>query len=60
MREGRLDTLTKLRDAWAEHGIPARFDIVPGAAHEKLKVTPTMLEFLQPYLNESGSVGEGE
>lgn len=60
VREGRLDTLTKLRDAWAEHGIPARFDIVPGAAHEKLRVTPTMLEFLQPYLHVSGNAGEGE
>jgi len=50
IREGRLDTLTKLRDSWAAEGIPARFDVVPGVGHETNKVLPAMLEFLQPHI----------
>ena len=48
MKEGRLDGLTKLRDSWKERGIEARFDVVPGVAHEGSKMSPTVLEFLLP------------
>jgi major membrane immunogen (membrane-anchored lipoprotein) len=48
IKEGRLDILTKLRDSWADKGIRAQLDVVPGAAHESAKALPYVLDFLEP------------
>ncbi|KAJ9612797.1 uncharacterized protein PV06_06584 [Exophiala oligosperma] len=48
MKEGRLTGLSRLRDSWEYLGINARFDLVPGVAHEAHKVVPTIQDFLGP------------
>ncbi|KAK5189696.1 hypothetical protein LTR96_009499 [Exophiala xenobiotica] len=52
MKEGRLDGLTRLRDSWKEHGVEANFDVVAGVAHEASKMSPTMMEFLLPLIED--------
>ncbi|KAK5452958.1 hypothetical protein LTS15_007107 [Exophiala xenobiotica] len=52
MKEGRLDGLTKLWDSWKQRVIEAKFDFVPGVAHEASKVSPTMMEFLLPLIED--------
>ncbi|KIV81814.1 hypothetical protein PV11_03968 [Exophiala sideris] len=49
---GRLDTLTKLRDSFQNHGINATLDIVPDMAHESIKALPMVLNFLQPQIGK--------
>ncbi len=52
MKEGRLDGLTKLRDSWKDRGIEARFDVVPGVAHDSSKMSSTVMEFLLPQIED--------
>lgn len=45
-RDTRIQRLRTLRRTWADHGIPARFDLVKGIAHRGLDVQPTVRAFM--------------
>ena len=46
-KRGRIGVLQDLQQNWSKHGIKSRFDIVEGAAHEFLKIQPTVIEWLK-------------
>ena len=41
----RPERLASLRDNFAEHGIAARFDLVPNTPHDGVKVVPVVEDF---------------
>lgn len=51
----RTDRLSELRENWSRHGIAARLDIVNGAGHSELAITPTVLTFLAGQVAASAS-----
>ncbi|GAM91179.1 hypothetical protein ANO11243_092260 [Dothideomycetidae sp. 11243] len=52
MNNGRMETLRDLHAAFESVGISAQFDTVPDAAHEALKMTEVVTQFLLPVVRE--------
>ncbi|KAI1330925.1 alpha/beta-hydrolase [Xylariaceae sp. FL0255] len=52
-REGRLQSLKRLHEAWRDVGIDAEFHVVEDAAHEETKIRPYFIEFLQSRIQEN-------
>ncbi|KAI6081262.1 alpha/beta-hydrolase [Hypoxylon rubiginosum] len=52
MEEGRLATLQDLHELWKRDGITARFDVVPGVAHDPRGVREGVLAFMQPLIEK--------
>lgn len=50
MRQGRLQNLRNLKDAWELEGISCQLTIVDGVSHEGDKMRPHMLQFLRPLI----------
>ncbi|KAI4867608.1 alpha/beta-hydrolase [Hypoxylon rubiginosum] len=50
MEKGRLATLQGLHELWKRDGITARFDVVPGVAHDPKGVREGVLEFIEPLI----------
>ncbi|KAI1759457.1 alpha/beta-hydrolase [Hypoxylon sp. FL1150] len=54
MEKGRLCTLQDLHKLWMREGITARFDVVPGVAHDPRGVREGVLAFLRPLIEKHG------
>lgn len=50
MRQGRLQTIRDLKEAWEREGISCQLTIVDGVSHEGEKMRPHMLRFLRPFI----------
>lgn len=51
----RTEVARKLYDQLRSLGVNVQHDVVPGAAHEGGKVSPTMISFLEPLINHTVS-----
>ncbi|XXH02447.1 hypothetical protein Hte_008823 [Hypoxylon texense] len=52
MEKGRLATLQDLHERWKRDGITARFDVVPGVAHDPKGVREGVLKFIEPLIKK--------
>ncbi|KAH8893652.1 alpha/beta-hydrolase [Thozetella sp. PMI_491] len=52
IRQGRLDTLRQLHEAWKNIGIDASLDFVEGVAHDATGVRERVLDFMRPLMEK--------
>lgn len=52
----RIERLQALRDNFTDHGIAVRFDVVPGVAHEPMRVLEPVMDFFSTILTPQESL----